>query len=752
MPGGWGVLYVGQPPPGVTTADSLAVEAVQSRAAALDRLEGEMVDCVVVDQSLPGEATGVELLGTVRDRYPELPVVLTTVEPDGRVASAATREGVTEYVARETDTDLATRVEAVVDRKRGAGDSDRAALDGTEPTAALASVHGATREMLAAESASAVYDLLVSAASSVLAFDHVGVHAYDPAQEVLRPVTWTPRLTAVVGRPPTFQRDEGLVWTAFETGEPRRYDDVREQRRVYDEGTAFRSELHLPVGEEGVLLVASTEADAFDDSDLQVARLLAASAAAAISGVERESDLRRYQTVVETVQEMVFVLDEDGAFSLVTQPMADWLGYSRDDLTGIRMLNLVETEAVDVVHDTLAALREAGHGDSRTIEVDIVTATGSARPAEVELASLPPDGPLSGAVGVVRDRTELTEARERLRDEQDRFSYLFENIPDAVVEIERVRGDPVVRSVNPAFAGLFDCDPEAMLDEPLETFVSPTVLEATGALGGAGDGVTQAQGELKRRTADGVRHFLYRVIPYQQESGGARGFVIYTDITEQRERQRHLKVLNRVLRHNLRNDLNVIMGLADRLGAATETPEADDLTDRLHDQARDVAALSEKALEIERAIGRRSATRSRVDAAATARSVVEAYRDRFPDATVRADVPEGLWVDADERLETVVDNLVENALVHATAPATVAVAAEREGDRALLHVRDDGPGIPANEREVVTGEREITQLDHGSGLGLWLVKWVTESYGGRVAFEESDLGGTEVTLSLPRAD
>jgi signal transduction histidine kinase len=65
-------------------------------------------------------------------------------------------------------------------------------------------------------------------------------------------------------------------------------------------------------------------------------------------------------------------------------------------------------------------------------------------------------------------------------------------------------------------------------------------------------------------------------------------------------------------------------------------------------------------------------------------------------------------------------------------------------------VSDNGPGIPQREQEIVTGDRTITQLDHGSGLGLWVAKWIVEDYGGELSFE-ADEAGTTVVLRLERA-
>jgi signal transduction histidine kinase len=57
--------------------------------------------------------------------------------------------------------------------------------------------------------------------------------------------------------------------------------------------------------------------------------------------------------------------------------------------------------------------------------------------------------------------------------------------------------------------------------------------------------------------------------------------------------------------------------------------------------------------------------------------------------------------------------------------------------------------LPDLEWAVISGTTEITQLTHGSGLGLWTARWVTEAYGGSIERVETELGGTGTRLRLP---
>jgi signal transduction histidine kinase len=110
-------------------------------------------------------------------------------------------------------------------------------------------------------------------------------------------------------------------------------------------------------------------------------------------------------------------------------------------------------------------------------------------------------------------------------------------------------------------------------------------------------------------------------------------------------------------------------------------------------------------------------------------------------------------VRSSDLLGLAVDNLLENAVVHTTSLSpTVEVTVRRDEETGTVEVSvaDDGPGIPRQEREVLVDGQE-TPLDHGSGIGLWLVNWIVSESMGTVSFGENDPTGSVVTLRLPLA-
>ena len=597
-----------------------------------------------------------------------------------------------------------------------------------------------------AHTAEAVTETVVAAAESELGFDLNLVRLYDEETETLEPVAGTS------GMPdrPVYDADEAFPGEAYQHGETVRVDDF-DAVENYDSRDA-NAAMYVPLDGHGVLSVATEDRERFTDADVSVAEILASNAAAALDRVEREQDLLRYEAVVENVRDMVYVLDADGVFQLVTEPLAEWLGYERAELVGRHPREFLDERSVEAFERQIRDLQDIDEPASIQLETSLRTAGGEERPAEIEV-SLIDDDVFRGTAGVVRDLTDLKRAREKLRDERDRFSYLFNNLPDAVVETEYTDDDALVRSVNPAFTDVFGFDPDAVLGEELDDAILPPDQAAQdeadrlASLGVAGESV---EAEIRRRTADGFRDFLFRGIPYQQDEDRIWSFGIYTDITEQKERQRRLEVLNRVLRHNLRNDLTVVLGLADELHDRTDDATHRDLLERLQAKAEQIASLSDRARDIERSVRRDDADTTPLDVTEVVESVAERYATQYG-TTIARSVPATRVEAADGRLGRVLGELLENSLEHAGEAPTVSVAVDPSPETVSVTVTDDGPGIPDHELDVLTGSEPITQLSHGSGLGLWLVIWVTESYGGTVRFENT-AGGASVTLTLPRTD
>ena len=208
-----------------------------------------------------------------------------------------------------------------------------------------------------------------------------------------------------------------------------------------------------------------------------------------------------------------------------------------------------------------------------------------------------------------------------------------------------------------------------------------------------------------------------------------------------------LQVLSRVFRHNVRNDLNVVQGYADLLERRLDDDRSRECLETIRETTEDIVEMSEKLRVIEDASSK--PTNDRVDLTAVVIEVVEELNADEVDVDI--DLPDSAWIRADDSVSYPVREVFENAIAHNNEPTRqVAARIDKNGTTTCLEVRDNGPGIPADERAVLRAEEE-TPLSHASSIGLWLVKWMCELQGGTVQFDAGS-DGTTVRLRFTSAD
>ena len=234
----------------------------------------------------------------------------------------------------------------------------------------------------------------------------------------------------------------------------------------------------------------------------------------------------------------------------------------------------------------------------------------------------------------------------------------------------------------------------------------------------------------------------------------ARAFNTMARDLNQVDRQRRELVAN--VSHELRTPLAALCAVLENLvdGVAPRDPES--LTAALH-QAERTSHLVDDLLDLARVdAGHAPLTPEPVsvrplldDAVAEARVL---GRDVAYDVRVE---PAGLVVRADPaRLRQLVANLLDNASRHSPAAGSVTVSATRSGDRYLLEVHDQGPGVARADRERAFepfGTLTANDGGGGTGLGLAIARWVTDLHGGSISFVDPDpgRGGARVRVALP---
>lgn len=351
---------------------------------------------------------------------------------------------------------------------------------------------------------------------------------------------------------------------------------------------------------------------------------------------------------------------------------------------------------------------------------------------------------LGAAVGFLVGQYDTRSRRYQaaMHEERDRFASLFDNLPNPAAHYRQEGDEAVVLDANDAFEDVFGFDVAAARGRTLETLIVPDdgASEAGANEGAERSDAAATAAERRRMTSTGIRDFQVITVPYR----GGEGFSIWIDVTERKLQIRRLEVLNRVLRHDLRTDANVIAGNA---GLLSESPEAETIRER----ALALAERGAAARRVEQALDRTAKRRS-LDLAA----LVERKSSDIDSATVHTDLHETM-VYGSNALGMALDELLENAVEHNdTADPNVWLRLsgfenDRSEDRFVtLEIADNGPGLPEMERGVFETGSE-TPLQHSSGLGLWLARWVIEDLGGEMTIQDREPQGTVIRLRLPRA-
>lgn len=260
---------------------------------------------------------------------------------------------------------------------------------------------------------------------------------------------------------------------------------------------------------------------------------------------------------------------------------------------------------------------------------------------------------------------------------------------------------------------------------------------------------------LPLESKDGQVLFTPTVSALTDQHGQRLGYaVVLRDVTTGTTRRQILEVFTRVLRHNLRNDMNVVIGRADLIRSRSDDPAIVENTRTIRETAEALTRLSNKVRETEDILDLDVAGDWQTPLDPVVEEVFDAVANDL--AAVSYDGPSvGVVVDAPpELVHLVLLNLIENAVEHHDGDRpSVEVVATFDPDESYplrVTVADDGPGLPEVEQRTIERETE-TSLQHGSGVGLWIVRIAMTRMGGKLTFSGRDPRGTVVTLDFPNA-
>ncbi len=297
-----------------------------------------------------------------------------------------------------------------------------------------------------------------------------------------------------------------------------------------------------------------------------------------------------------------------------------------------------------------------------------------------------------------------------------------------------------VVSLNERAKQLFDVGTQGALPVPLESLTGSTL-----------EGMQTAGGITLSGPDGGIFAVSYTPLTDPRDDP-VGGMIVLYDVTEERQREQQLAVFNRVLRHNLRNEMTVVRGHAKMMADDSNDPQHSSQAESIVESSQRLLSIAEKAKQFDRLKGRER-NWSETDVSKLIEGIKGEMCDSRPDASIAIDIASSktrLRTDS-ELLSQTISNLVENAIVHADDDPNVTVHVFEISDDetgTVFEIRDTNERIA--DLEIATIEEgDETPLQHGSGIGLWIVKWCVTALNGEVEFRYDE--GNVVSVTLPTA-
>jgi PAS domain S-box-containing protein len=359
-------------------------------------------------------------------------------------------------------------------------------------------------------------------------------------------------------------------------------------------------------------------------------------------------------------------------------------------------------------------------------------------------------GAMAGLV-ISRYDVRARSRHRRLSAQERQFRAVFEGTLDALV-ITDDQGQYV--AANPAAADLFGLPRGELVGKRIGDF-APGVSNGESQWSSFLD-ADDRRGEFELVRPDGETRTVAVAATANVLPG--RHLSALRDVTERTERERELdeerariEFLNRLLRHNVLNGMNLVLAKLDSVAASVSAEHRADLDVARH-RSEEIVDLVQTARRLATDVAGQPSERG-VPVAETLADSVASVRAAYPEATVEYTPPaDDPTVHADDMLETVFDHLLRNAFEHNDADAvTATVGVEVDAETVTVRVADDGVGIPADRREELFDGGFSHARDWG-GFGLSIVDVLVDRYDGRVRAAANEPSGVAFSVELPRAD
>ncbi|MFP4051457.1 MAG: PAS domain S-box protein [Thermoplasmata archaeon] len=444
-----------------------------------------------------------------------------------------------------------------------------------------------------------------------------------------------------------------------------------------------------------------------------------------------------YETPLGTIY-----YDKDGVIKECNKKFVDIIGSSKEKLIGFDMLERLEDD--ELREQVKASLTEGrGHYEG---EYESVTADKTI-PVRIRFKGIKNEnGDIYAGIGLIEDITEQKEKEKEVEKEKEKYESLFEENPEAIVEVDE---DFNIVKVNSRFGDLFKYREDEILGSHLDDLVVPK-------------GRKKEAEELNHRSKD-EGYFEHETIrrdkygnevhvsitgrPIKQE-GKTHHIAVYRDISERKEAEKRGGFLHSLLRHDVRNKAQLAQGYLELLEESCENDLQHDYLNKASRSIKEAEEIINKVSKLRKIENEEEV--KKVDLSSVFDKVLSELEDQLEYEDIDLQVEEcGYTVEGGVLLEELFYNLIENSIKHSNC-SRIEIKTYLDENECMVSIEDDGKGIPNRYKEKVFEKGFKKGKTAGSGLGMYMVKEIAENYGGDVDVLDSDLGGVRFDVQLKK--
>lgn len=461
---------------------------------------------------------------------------------------------------------------------------------------------------------------------------------------------------------------------------------------------------------------------------------------------ERNRELERHEVFLESIREEVLVTDTDFIITYESAAVPKLYGYEQGERVGHPILQYVHPEDTEHVRAHFESQLNESE-PTQPVEFRGENKDGTWTWVESQARFLDDHPAVEGVVITSHDISERIEHRYERHRQHDHLV--------SAERLARIGG----WSYRP------DTETLRWTDGTRRIFEVPDTFEPT-----LSDGINFFHETDQPLVEEGVEQCLESGVPYSldaqvitdegrqrwvhttgdrsTEDGVTKLSGLIQDITRRKGREQRLEVLNRVLRHNLRNELNQVQGYAELVEEQLPA-EGQEFYSKIMASADRLLSLAEKSKKFDKAMDYNYVT-GPVDLASILDDLCDEYRETYPDATIETELGESQVPGNEMAIKLIFEELLENALKHngTTHPRVKIIVANPGPKRCIISVVDNGPGLSELEQQVILSGEE-TALQHSLGLGLWTTSWLVSELSGNMRVTATEGEGTTITIKLP---